>query len=396
MTVGFSLDPPGAVGLMADTLVTYKGWSEDLPMTRYGDAVGYRSAQSLLARKLLILPGNTALAVSGEEPTIIEFLQHARTTLARVEDTKEAMRRLHAYSSDYPVKKLSFVSETLFPGGHLLNYCSKAVAKDTKNFGKIRAVGSGAGAIIKKISRYDAQRTAAASRALSNENPSRKLVGLFTTINSSILADDLNSGLGKTRNWGAYLEYGYFDTQSRSWERGPRTLQLFYRLCRAGKKGYALRQIGHAIAYEPGGSHGRLLILRGHEGELFLHEVLLQDMSTDVGVDEFRSPQGPGQAEHHPVFGSLTVGPISDAWTSWHPQMAVAAISFEAGERIVDTAFCRYGDDVAGVDFSVVPGGATFKMNAEVIEERARRFCEQKRVRYAGFDEGYHDLVPRP
>lgn len=378
---------------MADTLATYRGSTDlDLPMTRHSHAEGHhRARQSLLVRKLNLLPGNTAMAVAGKERPIEDFLGTAAVVLANSDDPKQAMQQLHALATEVP--DLFFVAATpIGTSGEFLHTASKGIGADTQHFGRIFAVGSGSHSLVQQIGRYDKMRSSKRKASDERQNPYLVLLDLCATLSTSLLASDLLKQSTNRNNWGAYLEYCYFDFSSMTWKRAPKTLHLFYVLTPNETNIYVLKQVSHAILFDPGEEHGRLLILRGHGDELIGHEVIIQDVF--AGTEGLVSPET--TAIDDPVHGGLFVSkPSLEYWSAWRPHLATASISLALDGGPTFTRYATILRPGGSLRFSLSGDSIEFTCGGDEVDYVARTLCEEGGARYGGRLDGYFDLVPR-
>lgn len=242
--------------ILADTMATKRnvpdGATHVLPST-IGAATAGRPSVTRLVRKLHIT-GNCAMAFAGDGEAICQVLDDMNENPDVLVSAEHPMDALKVAARQWRIEYI---------GVHVPGDMSKPI-HSTTSFGRVdfghmercTAIGTGIDDLIALCKNADDNFTSSWDSVLAT--PIDKIIGLGNYINATRLAREMV--VGPAKGWGGYVEWAYFNPARRSWERGPPTLNLFYEPVVGPDNQAGVRQLGRAVAYDPGPETGRVLV----------------------------------------------------------------------------------------------------------------------------------------
>lgn len=359
MTACVNINPLYVPVLLADTMVSVTGVAMDriIPATiaRADDKTAFFSTR--LARKALILNDAISIAFAGELCAIKEFMESAAPHVDHILNEPLPMQRLSDLANDYG-GRVSVVGAAHLGREndyHKYNMLGPDPIATCDTLNDVRAIGSG-GVRLSEMVMTMSGNMALRSPFQSLEPPlTEYLRGLISSVINSRLATEMGFNPPYCEDWGGFIEYTYFDLESLSWRRGPRSLHLFYgsQLDDNGKIQTGV--LPHAIAYDPGGLHGRVLTVTIENGHSVLHQWYLENVL---------------QAEHEPHAESPSF------WQDWKPESATITV-FSPAVEVEPRASHRSTEpwEMPQVIFDISETGAFFGLENEIAGNFMRPVC---------------------
>lgn len=316
MTGCLYVSPKLIPALISDTIVSEMNDQDNfvLPSNIMCIDGKFKLSFTTLARKSYVIGERAAIAFSGNESSIIEFLSDI-SDLASLLDQQRPMAYLARKADDHGGKVQIIGAIPMFrnseyginsvipPGGFV----------ETVNLGRCSAIGSGSSELMDIARWYD--QTLSRGSKINRTNVYEMIHGVTSAINGHRLLNEMMKVNHQFDSWGGYMEYLAFDINTHKWFRSPPVLNLFFqaKLCADGV--LTTGMLGRAIAYDPGPELGRVLsVVTGDDsGASDLFEWRLKDLL---------KPEAQ-QMEDSRSF-----------WKAWRPaRAAVTIVTNEGGAR---------------------------------------------------------------
>ncbi len=243
--------------VLADTLVTWKGMNTDYEIipSKFNALDDGRLSRVTLTRKVHIIE-QAAIAMAGEGPLINQAREDFRWNIDEWAKGGRPMRVFGDYLNQFGLNRIQAVGAYAFPDSNQTNTLIAFEPFHMPQFGMCGVVGSGHEDIRVALDRIDREMR-------RDENVINKIRQLGHAINGTRLANEI---LGIDKNaWGGYIEYACL-RPDRVWQRGPRSLDLFYVAKQVDGRKYTLGMLPRWVAYDPEGV-GRILSLTGKPGD---------------------------------------------------------------------------------------------------------------------------------
>ena len=315
-----------------------------------------------LTRKVYILHDVAAFACSGDESSIVEFLETANALILQYQQEDRPMLALSKLAG-FRQKVLGATvihRDEADPTTHELMPCrSRSDSRPdyfvSAKFGRVAALGSGAEELKRDALLFEA--------SINATDPRRAAVELCTSLNGMRLAQDLYQRSPHRDGWGGYLECCYYDPFKKRWARAPRVLHLFYFLVDEAGDGLHSAKLGRmAIAYDPGGDHARVLSISVNlDGSLSRNEWVLRDVLKGSNPESNRT---------------------LEFWLNWQPVIyGITFIHTTPPKGVTRANIIRYVGDDFRPAFQAFPN-CIFGLTDEFLFPIAAQVCEQMGIEF--------------
>lgn len=359
MTVGIFISPSGVPAIITDTMAFRDGEDNHsgLP-TRYSPHTDVRKPIRSLYRKSFIIDDNVALSVAGEVGQIADFVQNFRL-LQHSFGIEDAFTKIESLATDYPtVQALICDANSNGTGVDFRLWPFRVYGRCSASHplvGDIRTIGSGADNALKLTLDYAKQ---AESFDKLSKRPQEIVQSLSHYVASTrIRREQFNL---EELTWGGFLEFVYFDNTAKRWSRNPRCLYIFFEVVLLGNQTYTTLLIARSYAYEPGGTHGEIMVKESSVEGSAGFVSYIQDIFSDSPI----SPGGP------------------DLWyDQWKPE--IANISFVVFNRDHGFKTCNVttvDSEIDGVVYHIDRDTTTYGLRDDLCD-----YYSEKAYRYTGW-----------
>lgn len=278
MTACALISPDGILqpSLISDVAVTFEGTNtiDSRPGRLTIANQGRPDPRLYLARKTYILSPQAAIAVSGREMEIGNFLRAAGPLLEQAALGQRPMREIGALADAFAghVDVVgAYVPDPDDEGKVELNFVrpNRLGTAEIGRLGKVSAIGSGRHALLRLLGEFE-------RRIPEGEHVSSKEAARL--LNQQRIYTEIYGGANVNPNWGGFVETTYYDSGTRSWLRQESVLCVHYQASYANGVFSDFGIINRIIAYDPSNS-GRILTVLGDEaGKLYFTDYVIRDL----------------------------------------------------------------------------------------------------------------------
>lgn len=282
MTGCLYVSPLGLPAILADTRVTDGTVDPDevTPGKIIREGRQYAHDTKRICRKSFILSDRTAIAVSGEEQVITEFIRYCMSEINEIDKSENPIETISKISNRFggnQESRLSVIGSHIFLDGKTCAM-NGSLTHDLPYLGRCNAIGSGSSALMSEAIAGDSsiRRFSVAQQA----NVPAQILGFCSAVNAERILHETNP-IVQQEDWGHFLEYIIYEHVSNKWIRQPGHLYIYAAGGLLEDGIISIKLLPRFVVYDPGIKNGRIAACAIDDFGLAKCEWILEDVSIE-------------------------------------------------------------------------------------------------------------------